>query len=97
LHLEEVPEFRCTINLVPSLLVQLDAYVNGATDKHLTASRMPADGLAREDALYILDNFFMAYADSMIKPHARYHELLQQRGLGHDTAEQALGRFRERD
>ena len=35
LHLEEVPEFRCTINLVPSLLVQLEAYVNGATDRHL--------------------------------------------------------------
>ena len=35
LHLEEVPEFRCTINLVPSLLVQLEAYVDGATDTHL--------------------------------------------------------------
>ena len=39
LHLEEVPEFRCTINLVPSLLAQLEAYVDGATDTHLTASR----------------------------------------------------------
>ena len=27
LHLEEVPEFRCTINLVPSLLTQLERYV----------------------------------------------------------------------
>ena len=45
LHLEEVPEFRCTINLVPSLLAQLEAYVNGATDTHLTLSRRPADGL----------------------------------------------------
>ena len=27
LHLEEVPEFSCTINLVPSLLAQLQAYV----------------------------------------------------------------------
>ena len=39
LHLEEVPEFRCTINLVPSLLVQLEAYVQGATDRHLHVSR----------------------------------------------------------
>ena len=97
MHLDEVPEFRCTINLVPSLLVQIDAYVNGATDKHLTVSRMPAEGLERDDALYLLDNFFMAYADAMIRPHPRYLELLQQRGLGVDTAEQALGRFRERD
>ena len=27
LHLEEVPEFSCTINLVPSLLAQIQAYV----------------------------------------------------------------------
>ncbi len=97
LHLEEVPEFRCTINLVPSLLVQIEAYVQGATDKHLRASRLPADGLAHEDALYLVDNFFMAYADSMIRPHARYHELYIQRALGSDSGEQALPRFRERD
>lgn len=39
LHLLEVPEFRCTINLVPSLLEQLQAYVEGATDKHLILSQ----------------------------------------------------------
>ena len=97
MHLEEVPEFRCTINLVPSLLVQIEAYVRGATDKHLTVSRLPADGLDREDALYLLDNFFMAYADAMIQPHPRYFELYQRRGLGVNSAEQALGRFREPD
>jgi alpha-amylase/alpha-mannosidase (GH57 family) len=97
LHLEEVPEFRCTINLVPSLLVQIEAYVHGATDRHLQVSRMPADGLSREDAAYLLDNFFMAYADTMIRPHARYWELYQQRGVGVDTAEAALLRFRDRD
>ena len=45
LHLEEVPEFRCTINLVPSLLAQLEAYVDGATDTPpaalATAGRRP--------------------------------------------------------
>ncbi|MBV8557213.1 MAG: hypothetical protein JO116_16740 [Planctomycetaceae bacterium] len=97
LHLEEVPEFRCTINLVPSLLVQLDAYVHGATDRHLRVSRMPADGLSHDDAIYLIDNFFMAFADVMIRPHPRYHELYLQRGLGHDTGEHALPRFRERD
>src|SRR6516165_6333771 len=97
LHLEEVPEFRCTINLVPSLIVQIQAYVDGATDKHLQVSRTPADGLGHEDALYLLDNFFMANADGMIRPFPRYNELLQQRGLGMDTAAKALPRFRERD
>src|ERR1017187_5377309 len=68
LHLDEVPEFRCTINLVPSLIVQIVAYVNGATDRHLQVSRTPADGLSHDDALYLLDNFFMASPESMIRP-----------------------------
>ncbi len=97
LHLEEVPEFRCTINLVPSLIVQIVAYVNGATDRHLQVSRAPADGLSRDDALYLLDNFFMASPDSMIRPYPRYHELYAQRALGVESASQALPRFRERD
>ncbi|HMB07802.1 MAG TPA: glycoside hydrolase family 57 protein [Isosphaeraceae bacterium] len=97
LHLEEVPEFRCTVNLVPSLLVQLEAYVNGATDKHLRVSRLPADGLDHDDAIYLIDNFFMAYADAMIRPHPRYHELYVLRGLGINSGEQALPRFRARD
>jgi alpha-amylase/alpha-mannosidase (GH57 family) len=97
LHLEEVPEFRCTINLVPSLLVQLEAYAAGATDRHLQVSRLPADGLSRDDACYLLDHFFMAFHDTMIRPHERYDELYRRRGLGVDPAEKALLRFREGD
>jgi alpha-amylase/alpha-mannosidase (GH57 family) len=97
LHLAEVPEFRCTINLVPSLLVQIEGYVHGATDKHLLVSRMPVDGLSRDDAYYLVDNFFMAFPDSMIRPHPRYWELYQLRGFGASTGAQALPRFRERD
>ena len=90
LHLEEVPEFHCTINLVPSLLTQLEAYVAGATDTHLTMSRRPADGLERDDACYLLDNFFMAIADPMIRPHPRYHELYMLRASWAGPADQAL-------
>lgn len=97
LHLEEVPEFRCTINLVPSLLLQIQAYVDGATDQHLRVSRAAADGLSHADAIYLLDHFFMANPDAMIRPYPRYQELYFQRGLGVETSEQALHRFRERD
>ena len=97
LHLEEVPEFSCTINLVPSLLAQLQAYVNGATDTHLRLSRRPADGLNDDDACYVLDNFFMAYPDSMIRPHPRYHELFMMRSSWNSSAKEALVRFRARD
>jgi alpha-amylase/alpha-mannosidase (GH57 family) len=58
---------------------------------------LPADGLSRDDAIYLLDHFFMAHADAMIRPHPRYQELLVQRGLGIESAEQALPRFRDRD
>ncbi len=51
LHLKEVPEFRCTINLVPSLLVQIQKYAAGAMDRHLSVSRIAADSLSEEDAL----------------------------------------------
>ena len=83
LHLLEFPEMHCTINLVPSLLVQLLAYTDhGASDRFLDVSRVPADGLSEADALYLLDHFFMANPDHMIRPFPRYGELYQRRGLG---------------
>ncbi len=97
-HIQEVPEFRCTINLVPSLLVQLLKYTDGGgSDRHLDVSRMPADGLSRADAVYLLDHFFMANGDSMIRPSPRYHELFLKRRVGTDSAESALQRFNVRD
>ena len=98
LHIKEVPEFRCTINLVPSLLQQLQAYTeHGATDRHLKVSRMSADDLSEADGCYLLDHFFMASVDNMVRPYLRYHELYLKRGFGVDSAETALSRFNERD
>src|SRR5262249_8769562 len=98
LHLKEVPEFRCTINLVPSLLLQIQRYTEkGGRDRHLDVSLLPADNLSEMDALYTLDQFFMASVDNMIRPYPRYHELYLRRGFGRDSAEKALPRFSERD
>jgi alpha-amylase/alpha-mannosidase (GH57 family) len=98
LHLLEFPEMVCTINLVPSLVRQLQAYTErGATDQFLTVSRKPADGLTEADCLFLLDNFFMASPDQMIRPFPRYAELYQRRGLGRNSAREALRRFREAD
>jgi alpha-amylase/alpha-mannosidase (GH57 family) len=98
LHLREFPEMRCTINLVPSLIQQLQAYTDrGATDRPLQASRLPADGLTEPDCLYLLDNFFMANPHQMVRPYPRYFDLYQRRGLGRNTAREALRRFNERD
>ncbi|WP_417849207.1 alpha-amylase/alpha-mannosidase [Thalassoglobus sp.] len=93
LHIQEVPEFHCTINLVPSLLVQIERYVNGGSDRHLDVSRIPADSLSLEDTYYLFDNFFMANEQSMIRPHKRYSELHQKRGIGRDSVQDAHSRF----
>src|SRR5260370_27270762 len=98
LHLEEVPEMRCTINLVPSLLVQLQAYTErGASDRPLDVSRIGAKDLGESDCLYLLDHFFMANPQHMIGPYPRYLELFQRRAPGRNTAQEALRRFKEQD
>src|SRR5438270_8193928 len=98
LHLLEFPEMHCTINLVPSLLLQLQAYTDrGASDRFLDVSRVPANALTEADCLFLLDHFFMANPEQMIRPFPRYAELYQRRGLGRNTAREALRRFRECD
>jgi alpha-amylase/alpha-mannosidase (GH57 family) len=98
LHLLEFPEMRCTINLVPSLLAQIQGYTErGATDRYLVVSRVPADGLTEDDCLFLLDNFFNANHDHMIRPSSRYAELHARRGAGRNTAAEARRRFNERD
>jgi alpha-amylase/alpha-mannosidase (GH57 family) len=98
LHLLEFPQMHCTINLVPSLLRQLRAYTEqGASDRFLDVSRIPADGLSEEDCLFLLDHFFMANPEHMIRPFPRYAELYQRRALGRNSARDALRRFQARD
>ncbi|MCA9023925.1 MAG: hypothetical protein KDA86_01810 [Planctomycetaceae bacterium] len=98
MHLLEVPEFHCTINLVPSLLVQILRYTeHNGSDRHLDVSRMSAESLSEADAVYLLDHFFMANVDHMIRPHARYFELYQKRGIHSDTAQTALPRYTVQD
>jgi alpha-amylase/alpha-mannosidase (GH57 family) len=97
LHMQEVPEFRCTINLVPSLVVQIQRYVAGGSDRHLDVSRAPADTLDRTDALYLLDHFFMANPGNMIDPYPRYRELYHKRAPGRQSAEHALQAFNAQD
>ena len=97
LHIAEVPEFRCSINLVPSLLAQIQRYVEGGSDRHLDVAKLPADSLTEEDSLYLLETFFMANEQSMIRPFPRYRELYLKRGQGHDSARSALPRFSTQD
>ena len=90
LHLEEVPEFRCTINLVPSLLAQLEAYVDGATDTHLSSrAGRPTASTTTTPATSSTTSSW-PIPDTMIRPHPRYHELYLLRSSWNSSAEQAL-------
>ena len=79
--LDNYPKVKVNINLVPSLLVQLDEYSKGiAKDKFLDLTLKPATDLSDGDKIFILKNFFMANWETMIYPHSRYAQLLEKRG-----------------
>ncbi len=91
--LEEFPKVRATFNLVPSLLVQLEAFAaDRAHDRYLELGLKPADSLSTEDVRFIVQNFFHAQRQRMIDPSPRYRELLALRGSAADL-DQAVRRF----
>ena len=94
--LEEFPKVRATFNLVPSLLVQLEAFAaDQAHDRYLELGLKPADALAPDEAAFLVENFFSAQQQRMIEPYRRYAELLALRGntSGPGGVEAAVKRF----
>lgn len=78
---KDFPAIKQNFNLVPSLLEQLVDYADhGAGDVYLEMSRKPAASLTGEERSFILENFFLAHWDNMIRPFPRYYELLVKRG-----------------
>ncbi len=98
--LEDFPNIRQNINVVPSLLQQIDDYTDGnSNDKFLELSIKPSSELNSDDKAFILENFFLANWDNLIKPFPRYFDLLQKRGIrisGSDL-EKAAHYFSESD
>ena len=79
--LDDFPNMKLTINLVPSLLLQIEDYVNNnAKDKCLVLSEKDPKELHEKEIIYILKNFFMVNWEVMIKPYKRYQDLLLKRG-----------------
>ena len=86
--LEEFPTVHVTFNLVPSLLVQLEAFANDkAHDRYLELGLKPAHALMPDDVRFILRNFFHAQRQRMIEVFPRYAELLALRGWGTNDSE----------
>jgi alpha-amylase/alpha-mannosidase (GH57 family) len=79
--MREFPNVRLTFNLVPSLLVQLEAFAEDrAHDRFLDLSLKPATELTDGDAAFIIANFFHAQRSRMIDVYPRYAELIARRG-----------------
>jgi len=82
--LEEFPGVRATVNLVPSLVVQVQAFADDrARDRHLALGLKPALDLTADEARWLVANGFHAPYGRMIGPYPRYAQLHAAR-LAHE-------------
>lgn len=76
----EHPGIHVTINLTPSLLKQIEDYLeHGATDRALELTLKPAENLTPAEREHLLSRSFDAHWHNQIFPHPRYKELFTQR------------------
>jgi alpha-amylase/alpha-mannosidase (GH57 family) len=79
--LADFPAIHQTFNIVPSLIKQIEDYVeNNASDKFLDITLKRAADLERDEKTFLLKNSFMANWDTMIRPYPAYWRLLDRRG-----------------
>lgn len=72
----EYPKLKHTINLVPSLLMQIDDYINGSTiDKIQKLTLKDPKNLSNNDKSEIIRLFFLCNIDNMMAPYQRFNEL----------------------
>ncbi|MEC4815972.1 MAG: glycoside hydrolase [Scytonema sp. PMC 1069.18] len=80
LILEKYPKLHQTVNLVPSLILQLEDYIAGtAFDPYLELSLTPTEQLSNRQREFIVQYFFDANRHNLIDPHPRYAELYSVR------------------
>ncbi|CAN5520217.1 glycoside hydrolase family 57 protein [soil metagenome] len=72
---EEFPSVKHTVNIVPSLLMQLKEYEHGITDHVQELTMRSADSLTHEEKHSIARLFVLCNEERMIVPYPRYAEL----------------------
>ncbi len=78
--LRKYSKIKQNFNLVPSLLKQIEEYINGITDIFMDMTLKRAQDLNEEERVFVLNNFFMANWTTMVYPYKRYADLLKKRG-----------------
>lgn len=72
---------RVTVNLVPTLLEQLERYTNGSDrDRWLELAAQDPASLAENERQFIVEQFFSVSEETQILPNRRYHQLYKLRG-----------------
>jgi len=85
--LEEFPKMHQTFNLVPSMMQQVAEYAAGqARDPTLDCAAKPAEALTDQERDLILNHFFHANPDRMIRRFPRYAELYEARRAQKDAS-----------
>lgn len=80
LLLSQYPKLHQTVNLVPSLILQLEDYAEGlAMDPYLALSLGDEHQLNDKQRRYIIEHFFDGNHHTLVDPHPRYGELFHQR------------------
>lgn len=78
--LSRYPTLHQTVNLVPSLILQLEDYAAGrAMDPYLEVALAPTDCLNGKQRLFVIEHCFDANRHTLIDPHPRYAQLYAQR------------------
>ena len=91
----EFPNVHVTINLVPSLMAQLEDYLErGATDQWMELSLKRVSDLTQIERDFITSRFFDANRHNEIRIHARYAELLDARLSGARLSDAELNDLR---
>jgi alpha-amylase/alpha-mannosidase (GH57 family) len=78
--LDGFPKIKSNINLVPSLIMQLEEYASGsAKDRFMDLTLKDAKLLTTDEKIFISTNFFLANLDNMILPYPRYSQLYDKK------------------
>jgi alpha-amylase/alpha-mannosidase (GH57 family) len=96
--LDEFPSVHQNFNLVPSLMMQIQDYVDGtAQDPFLKVASKPARDLSYEERLFALQYLFQANPQNLIGRYPRYQELWDRFREHGANAERAQRYFQPQD
>ncbi len=78
-----------TFNIVPSLLIQINDYLKGATDEYQRLSLKPENELTEKERQFIIDHFF-DINPRFVNSHPRYKELMDKKVEGKTFTDQDI-------